>query len=157
MLINIHCKLVNDINAAYLKLRWATLRLHGRVFLRCGCAGDSWASVDGGSVCYTRSSSTVSRRCGSAREHAGEPPDRFRNESWSESWNFINVHVRFMLRRGRTWTKAEPHVSHLYGFSPEWMRRWVFRLAGRLNWALHTPQRYGFSPAGTIVYSLNLI
>lgn len=21
-----------------------------------------------------------------------------------------------------TWTKRAPHVSHLYGFSPEWMR-----------------------------------
>lgn len=27
------------------------------------------------------------------------------------------------------------------------MREWVFRLAGRLNWAPHTLQRYGLSPA----------
>lgn len=32
-----------------------------------------------------------------------------------------------------TCTKREPHVSHLYGFSPEWMRLCVFRLAGRLK------------------------
>lgn len=45
-----------------------------------------------------------------------------------------------------TWTKRAPQVSHRYGFSPEWMREWVFRLAGRLNWAPHTLQWYGFSP-----------
>lgn len=45
-----------------------------------------------------------------------------------------------------TWTKREPQVSHLYGFSPEWIRECVFRLAGLLNWAPHTLQRYGFSP-----------
>lgn len=36
---------------------------------------------------------------------------------------------------GLTWTNLEPQVSHLYGFSPEWMRVCVLRLAGRLNWA----------------------
>lgn len=45
-----------------------------------------------------------------------------------------------------TWTNLEPHVSHLYGFSPEWMRVWVLRLAGRLNWAPHMLQWYGFAP-----------
>lgn len=45
-----------------------------------------------------------------------------------------------------TWTNLEPHVSHLYGFSPEWIRACVFRLAGRLNWAPQMLQRYGFAP-----------
>lgn len=45
-----------------------------------------------------------------------------------------------------TWTNRAPQVSQRYGFSPEWMREWVFRLAGRLNWAPHTLQWYGFSP-----------
>lgn len=45
-----------------------------------------------------------------------------------------------------TWTNLEPHVSHLYGFSPEWMRVWVLRLAGRLNWAPQMLQWYGFAP-----------
>ena len=45
-----------------------------------------------------------------------------------------------------TCTKRAPHVSHLYGFSPEWMRVWVLRLAGLLNWAPQILQRYGFSP-----------
>lgn len=48
-----------------------------------------------------------------------------------------------------TCTKRAPHVSHLYGFSPEWMRVWVLRLAGRLNWAPQILQRYGFSPEST--------
>lgn len=53
------------------------------------------------------------------------------------------------IRVFSTCTKRAPHVSHLYGFSPEWMRVWVLRFAGRLNWAPQILQRYGFSPGNT--------
>lgn len=48
---------------------------------------------------------------------------------------FPNCVCVFFLAAPLTWTNLEPHVSHLYGFSPEWMRVCVLRLAGRLNWA----------------------
>lgn len=36
--------------------------------------------------------------------------------------------------------------THLYGFSPVWIRRWFHRVAWRANPLSHTSQTYGFSP-----------
>lgn len=59
-----------------------------------------------------------------------------------ERENVLNeVIFRFVCEGVITCTKRAPHVSHLYGFSPEWMRVWVLRLAGLLNWAPQILQR----------------
>ena len=71
-------------------------------------------------------------------------PNTLRMES-HERWKCFTLD-RFLCNGVITCTKRAPHVSHLYGFSPEWMRVWVLRLAGRLNWAPQMLQRYGFSP-----------
>lgn len=54
---------------------------HGKVFLLCVCADDSWASAGAGIACHRFHRDMASLPCGSGHGHAGEPPvHKIKNE-----------------------------------------------------------------------------
>lgn len=102
---------------------------HGRASLRCGYAGGSSVSAGVGSAFHRSRMDMASRPCGLAHGHGDEQPmeekkviTRKLKSTAPADAEQNKFRLRIVLGRVVTCTNRAPHVSHLYGFSPEWMR-----------------------------------
>ena len=55
-------------------------------------------------------------------------------------------HLRTCVFKLLFWLNNVPQCSHLYGFSPVWVRWWIFKWPLSANNLPHTSQEKGFSP-----------
>lgn len=81
-------------------------------------------SAGAGSAFHRSRMDMASHPCGLAHGHGDERPTKKTKQNKKTVINTrpCSAESKFRLVQTLTCTNRAPHVSHLYGFSPEWMR-----------------------------------